>query len=78
MCSACMAPPAGEMEFRALEPEELHTCQQACVPEAPRRVADLNSTILQALYHRGLVYFEVPILPQDRVSIPPLEVGSAV
>ncbi len=30
--------------------------------------------VLVPLYKHGLVYFDVPILPTDHVSIPPLEV----
>jgi len=62
----------GEMEYRALTPEELKTLQDACSPGGSQ-VGGLDSGVLRALYKRGLVYIEVPIAPDDMVSIPHLE-----
>lgn len=53
--------------------EELRLCHDACKPQ-PLRVADVDPKLLRSLYKRGLIYIEVPILPDDHVSIPPLEV----
>ena len=64
----------GEQEFRALSPEELKACQDGCKPGACK-VADLDRQLLQQLYKKGLVHLDVPIRPNDHVSIPPLEVS---
>ena len=37
------------------------------------RAADLDSDVVAELHRRGLVYFDVPVGPEDRFSIPPLE-----
>ena len=64
----------GEQEFRALSPEELKACQDGCKPGACK-VADLDRPLLQQLYKKGLIHLDVPIRPNDHVSIPPLEVS---
>ena len=64
---------AGEQEFRALTPEELKACQDGCKPGGCK-VADLEKQLLQQLYKKGLIHLDVPIRPNDHVSIPPLEV----
>lgn len=63
----------GEQEFRALSPEELKACQDGCKPGACK-VSDLDRQLLQQLYKKGLIHLDVPIRPNDHVSIPPLEV----
>lgn len=62
----------GEQEHRALSPEELKACQEGCKPGA--KVADMDRQLLQQLYKKGLIHLDVPIRPEDHVSIPPLEV----
>jgi hypothetical protein len=39
------------------------------------RLADLaaDAAVVDELHRRGLLYFDVPIRPDDHVSIPPLE-----
>ena len=37
-------------------------------------MADLDRQLLQQLYKKGLIHLDVPIRPNDHVSIPPLEV----
>ena len=64
----------GEQEFRGLSPEELKACQDGCKPGACK-VADLDRPLLQQLYKKGLIHLDVPIRPNDHVSIPPLEVS---
>lgn len=55
--------------------EELRLCHDACKPQA-LRVGEVDPKLLRSLYKRGLIYLDVPILPDDHVSIPPLEVGA--
>lgn len=38
-------------------------------------MTDLDKQLLQQLYKKGLVHLDVPIHPNDHVSIPPLEVS---
>jgi len=47
-----------------------------CLPEC--RYSDLNGSAVRQLYARGLVWLEVPVRPEDHLSIPPLEVGTAL
>ena len=44
-----------------------------CTPP-PRSFCDLNGAAARQLYARGLVWLEVPVRPEDHLSIPPLEV----
>jgi len=62
----------GEMEYRALTPEELKTLQAACHPGG-NQVAGLDAAVVRSLFKRGLLYIDVPILPDDAVTIPHLE-----
>lgn len=41
----------------------------------PCRYSDLNGSAVRQLYARGLVWLEVPVRPEDHLSIPPLEVS---
>ena len=52
--------------------EELALCTQAAQSRGAR-ARDLHPATLQALLRRGLLYLDVPIRPDDHVSIPPLE-----
>lgn len=67
---------AAEEEFQELTPSELRVCR-AIVGSNGLPAAQLPDDILQALHKRGLVYLDVPVLPTDHVSIPPLEVPIA-
>ena len=73
LSSTASLPCAGETEYRQLAPEELQLCQEACRAGGVR-VRDCDPRLLQGLHRRGLVYFDIPIRPDDHVSIPPLEV----
>lgn len=57
-----------------MEDTALAQLKTANVPGAAL-VKDLDPVILRSLYARGLVYLHVPISPDDRLSIPPLEVS---
>lgn len=65
---------AAEQEFRELSEAELAHLKTANLP-GDIRVRDLEPAVLKQLYRKGLVYFEIPIGPDDRFSIPPLEVS---
>ena len=68
-----MRPCTGQAEFQALSSQELATCTEAAKPGSAR-VGDLDPGLVGSLYRKGLLYFSVPIWPDDHVSIPPLEV----
>jgi hypothetical protein len=75
----------GEAEFRELSPAEAQLLRQACEPVqgsssssgATHPVSAFDGALLQGLYKRGLIYLEVPVAPDDRISLPPLEVRVA-
>ncbi|CAL8463740.1 g3274 [Coccomyxa elongata] len=62
----------GEVEFRSLAPTELAACTEAARPGGVR-LRDADTPLIDQLHRRGLIYLEVPIRPDDHVSIPPLE-----
>eukprot|EP00887_Chlorella_sp_A99_P002714 scaffold6.g2714.t1 len=62
----------GEAEFRQLDPLEVAACHAAARPGGTR-YSDLNPLAVAQLYRRGLVWLEVPVSPDDHLSIPPLE-----
>ena len=77
---------AAESEYRELSPEEVANLKTANAPSpfsagsssparggGGMRACDLDPEVVTALYGRGLVYFDVPVGPEDRFSIPPLE-----
>jgi hypothetical protein len=66
----------GEAEYRQLDPTEATVCHIAARPGGAR-YADLNGMAVRQLYQRGLVWLEVPVRPEDHVSVPPLEVSRA-
>lgn len=66
---------AGEVEFRSLNPTELAVCTEAARPGGLRLRDTDDAALMDSLHRRGLLYLEVPIRPDDHVSIPPLEVG---
>ena len=61
------------MEFRNLTPTELAVCTEAARPGGVK-LRDTDPVLVEPLHKRGLLYLEVPIRPDDHVSIPPLEV----
>ena len=67
---------SGQAEYAGLSPPEVSLCTEAAKPSAAR-VADLDGALVASLYRRGLLYFNVPIWPDDHVSIPPLEASRA-
>ncbi|KAI3436452.1 hypothetical protein D9Q98_005869 [Chlorella vulgaris] len=62
----------GESEYRQLDPTEATVCHIAARPGGAR-YSDLNGTAVRQLYQRGLVWLDVPVRPEDQLSIPPLE-----
>lgn len=64
---------SGEQEYRELDETAEAHIKTASLPGA--LVRDFDPLVLRFLYSRGLVYLHVPISPDDRLSIPPLEVG---
>ena len=65
---------AGQAEYQQLSQQEVAICTEAA-KTGSARVADFDGSLVASLYRRGLLYFSVPIWPDDHVSIPPLEVG---
>jgi FAM91 C-terminus/FAM91 N-terminus len=62
----------GEMEHRSLTRAELEVCQ-AAARHGGARYDTPNAGLVNYLYRRGLVWFDVPISSEDQLSIPPLE-----
>ncbi|MEW5317390.1 MAG: hypothetical protein WDW38_008689 [Sanguina aurantia] len=62
-----------EQEFRELDEAALANLKTANLPGGATLVRDLDPVVLRSLHARGLVYLHVPISPEDRLSIPPLE-----
>ncbi|MEW5307506.1 MAG: hypothetical protein WDW36_009896, partial [Sanguina aurantia] len=62
-----------EQEFRELDEAALANLKTANLPGGATLVRDLDPMVLRSLHARGLVYLHVPISPEDRLSIPPLE-----
>lgn len=61
-----------EMEHRSLTRAELEVCQAAARHNGAR-YDTLNSDLVNYLYRRGLVWYDVPVSSEDHLSIPPLE-----
>ena len=47
-------------------------CTEAARPGG-LRLREADAAMIDSLHRRGLLYLEVPIRPDDHVSIPPLE-----
>lgn len=64
----------GEVEYRTMSSGEAEVCRMAAnyADGAPYSMLDAHAVLL--LYTRGLVWYNIPISPDDQVSIPPLEV----
>lgn len=52
----------------------LQVCHAAARPGGAR-ASDVNLGAVRSLYRKGVVWLEVPVRPEDHLSIPPLEVG---
>ena len=61
------------MEYRNLSEKELALCTRAAMP-AGLKLKEADADLVESLHKKGLLYLEVPIRPDDHVSIPPLEV----
>ncbi|KAH1062301.1 hypothetical protein AAZX31_02G253500 [Glycine max] len=59
-------------EFKKLSKEEMATIDKVCMEEANSFVM-FDPDIVRGLCKRGLVYFDVPIYPQDRFKVSRLE-----
>ncbi|XAR62130.1 hypothetical protein NMG60_11016761 [Bertholletia excelsa] len=59
-------------EFKKLSEEEMATIDKVCKEEANSFVL-FDSEIVKGLYRRGLVYFDVPVYPDDRFKVSRLE-----
>lgn len=59
-------------EFRKLTDEEMSTIDKICKEEANSFVL-FDPEIIQGLYRRGLVYFDVPVYPDDRLKVSKLQ-----
>ncbi|GBF94849.1 hypothetical protein Rsub_08021 [Raphidocelis subcapitata] len=64
----------GETEWRELSQDESDLLKTACdANKGPHTASRFDQSLLRALHRRGLVYIDVPVGPDDRFSIPPLE-----
>ncbi|KAJ8762508.1 hypothetical protein K2173_007947 [Erythroxylum novogranatense] len=59
-------------EFKKLSEEETATIDKICKDEANSYIL-FDPEIIRGLYRRGLVYFDVPVYPDDRFKVSRLE-----
>uniref|UniRef100_A0A7N0UKX9 Protein FAM91A1 n=1 Tax=Kalanchoe fedtschenkoi TaxID=63787 RepID=A0A7N0UKX9_KALFE len=59
-------------EFKKLSEEEMATIDKVCKEEASSFIL-FDSNVVRGLYRRGLVYFDVPVYPDDRFKVSRLE-----
>ncbi|EPS73053.1 hypothetical protein M569_01699 [Genlisea aurea] len=59
-------------EFKKLTEEEMATIDKICKEEANSFIL-FDPLIIKGLYNRGLVYFDVPVYPDDRFKVSRLE-----
>lgn len=59
-------------EFKKLSEEEMATIDKICKEEANAFIL-FDPDIVKGLYRRGLVYFDVPVYPDDRFKVSKLE-----
>ncbi|GAB4861302.1 hypothetical protein Ancab_036464 [Ancistrocladus abbreviatus] len=59
-------------EFKKLSEEEMSTIDKVCKEEANSYIL-FNPETIKGLYHRGLIYFDVPVYPDDRFKVSRLE-----
>ncbi|MED6172025.1 hypothetical protein PIB30_046331 [Stylosanthes scabra] len=59
-------------EFKKLSEEEMATIDKVCKEEANSFIL-FDPNVVKGLYKRGLVYFDVPVYPDDRFKVSRLE-----
>ncbi|KAK9271195.1 hypothetical protein L1049_026785 [Liquidambar formosana] len=59
-------------EFKKLSEEEMATIDKICKEEANSFIL-FDPDIVKGLYRRGLIYFDVPVYPDDRFKVSRLE-----
>ncbi|XP_057469977.1 uncharacterized protein LOC130758963 isoform X2 [Actinidia eriantha] len=59
-------------EFKKLSEEEMATIDKVCKEEANSFIL-FDPEIIKGLYRRGLIYFDVPVYPDDRFKVSRLE-----
>ncbi|KAL1358153.1 hypothetical protein AAHE18_04G013300 [Arachis hypogaea] len=59
-------------EFKKLSEEEMATIDKVCKEEANSFIL-FDPNVIKGLYKRGLVYFDVPVYPDDRFKVSRLE-----
>ncbi|KAK8485968.1 hypothetical protein V6N11_009081 [Hibiscus sabdariffa] len=59
-------------EFKKLSEEEMATIDKICKEEANAFIL-FDPDIVKGLYRRGLIYFDVPVYPDDRFKVSRLE-----
>ncbi|XP_061337748.1 uncharacterized protein LOC133284690 isoform X2 [Gastrolobium bilobum] len=59
-------------EFKKLSEEEMATIDKVCKEEANAFIL-FDCDIVKGLYRRGLIYFDVPVYPDDRFKVSRLE-----
>ncbi|KAJ9166537.1 hypothetical protein P3X46_021277 [Hevea brasiliensis] len=59
-------------EFKKLSEEETATIDKVCKEEANEYIL-FDPDIVKGLYRRGLIYFDVPVYPDDRFKVSRLE-----
>lgn len=59
-------------EFKKLSEEEMATIDKVCKEEANLYVL-FDPDVVKGLYRRGLIYFDVPVYPDDRFKVSRLE-----
>ncbi|WJX32862.1 hypothetical protein P8452_21141 [Trifolium repens] len=59
-------------EFKKLSEEEMATIDKICKEEATSFIL-FDPDVIKGLYRRGLIYFDVPVYPEDRFKVSRLE-----
>ncbi|XP_058787282.1 uncharacterized protein LOC131661694 [Vicia villosa] len=59
-------------EFKKLSEEEVATIDKICKEEANSFIL-FDPEVIKGLYRRGLIYFDVPVYPEDRFKVSRLE-----
>ncbi|XP_027333582.1 protein FAM91A1-like [Abrus precatorius] len=60
-------------EFKKLSKEEMATIDKVCKEEEANSFSTFEPDIVRGLCRRGLVYFDVPVYPDDRFKVSRLE-----
>ena len=67
------APPSGSSSSRGMAAAASNPASVALTARVGSVDIDAGSAGMYGLYRRGLVYYDVPVGPDDRFFIPPLE-----